>query len=153
MISVCTKRLSDAGWSHTAAPASGLPPSTEPLSTRTPSPRSLTSAIMVDSHLEQYGRSDGSLARSSLHLAQITLYRSIVLCCHREGLTSKLAPQLIFDRFMFVQLPYQDIILGRSSQRHDSIVEKRSLRRSTDQSDASNIDIVDRLPQVHRVAF
>src|SRR3989442_4175710 len=112
MISVCTKRLSDAGWSHTAPPESDLPPSTDSLSTRTPSPRSLTSAIMVDSHLEQYGRSDGSLARSSLHLAQITLYRSIALCCHREGLTSKLAPQLIFDRFMFVQLTYQDIILG-----------------------------------------
>src|SRR5207245_2837284 len=153
IVSVDTAPLSGEGSYHTAALASGLLLSTEPLSTRTPCSQSLASAIMVDSRLGLSGRSGGSLARSSLHLAQVTLYRSIVLCCHCEGLPSKLVPQLIFDRFMLVQLPYEDIILGRSGQRHDSIVEKRSLRCSTDQRDTPNIDIVDRPPQVHGIAL
>src|SRR2546426_2995171 len=153
MISVCTTRLSGADSSHTAALAAGPLLSTEPLSTRTPCSQSLASAIMVDSRLGLSGRSGGSLARSSLHLAQVTLYRSIVLCCHCEGLPSKLVPQLIFDRFMLVQLPYEDIILGRSGQRHDPIVKKRSLRCSTDQRDTSNIDIVNRPTQIHLIAL
>src|SRR2546425_8120492 len=132
MISVCTTRLSGAGLSRTAALASGFLLSIGPLSTRTPCPRSSASMIMVDSRLGLSGRSDGSLARSSLHLAQVTLYRSIVLRCHCEGLPSKLASQLISDRFMFVQLPYQDIILGRSGQRHDPIIQKGTFRRCAD---------------------
>src|SRR5256885_2734071 len=99
------------------------------------------------------GRSGGSPARSSLHLAQVPPDCPIILCRQRESLASKLMPQLILDFLVFVQLSNQDIILGRSGYGYDSIVEESAFRRSTDQGDASNIDIVHCSPQVRRVVL
>src|SRR5439155_16370146 len=96
---------------------------------------------MVDPHPGLSGRSDGSPARSSLHLAQVTLDCRVILCRQCESFPSKLMPQLIFDFLVLVQLSYEYIILGGSGQRHDSIAQEGGFRCSTDQRDPSNIDI------------
>src|SRR6266702_4621451 len=108
---------------------------------------------MADPRPGLSGRSDGSPARSSLHLAQVTLDCRVILCRQCESFPSKLMPQLIFDFLVLVQLSYEYIILGGSGQRHDSIVQEGGFRWSTDQRDPSNIDIVHGSPQVHRVAL
>src|SRR5438105_14063546 len=96
---------------------------------------------MVDPRPVLSGRSGGSPARSLLHLAEVTLDCCIVICRHCESLPSKLMPQITFELLMFVQLSYQDIILGRSCQGHDSIGQKRALCCSTGQVYSSNVDL------------
>ena len=103
--------------------------------------------------LEQSGISGESPVCSILHLAQVTLDRCIVLRRQGERVFRELASQLIRDRLMLIQFPDQHIVLGRSGQRRDPIVQEHALRRSTDQSNASNIDIVDRPSQIPRVAL
>src|SRR5260370_35058157 len=100
--------------------------------------------MVADPLLEQSGISDGSPDRSILHLAQITLYRCIILRRHSERLSRKLPPQLIWDRLMFVQSSDQHVVLRGSCQRRDSVVQEGALRCTTDHGYASNIDIVDR---------
>src|SRR5260370_11880996 len=109
--------------------------------------------MVADPLLEHPGISDGSPDRSILHLAQISLYRSIILRRHSEGLSRKLPPQLIWDRLMLVQSSDQHVVLRGSCQRRDSVVQERALRCSTDQGYASNIDIVDRPSQIRRIVL
>src|SRR5712692_8378786 len=103
---------------------------------------------MVDPRRGLSGISGGSPDRSSLHLAQVTLYCCIILCRNSERLSRKLAPQLIWDRLTLVQSPDQHVVLRGFCQRRDSVVQERALRCSTDQGYAPNIDIVNRSSQI-----